>query len=110
MLFQTSGKYFSEVIAESQKRPVLIDFYASWCSRCRVLAPELDALSDRLENQISAYSVNTDTEQALAETYQVKELPTVILLDNEQISGRWEKNVSASEIEQYLHDKKIRLS
>lgn len=60
MLYQTNARYFGEVLAASKCRPVLLDFYAGWCVPCRVLAPELDALSERLSEKIAAYSVNTD--------------------------------------------------
>ncbi len=103
MLFQTSEKYFQEVLAESHTTPVLVDFYASWCAPCRILAPELDALSEAYP--ISAYSVNTDKETNLTECYHVNVLPTVILFQNGQPAARWENHIPVSEIIE-----KIRLS
>ena len=102
MLYQTNARYFGEVLAESKCRPVLLDFYAGWCVPCRALAPELDAVSERLSEQIAAYSVDTDTEPALAERYGIDKLPAVLLLQNETVTARWEGNVTAAAIEAHL--------
>ncbi|MDE6657959.1 MAG: thioredoxin fold domain-containing protein [Oscillospiraceae bacterium] len=103
MLFHTSEKYFSEVLEESQQRLVLVDFYASWCAPCRILEPELDAFSEKYSNQISAYSVNIDTDLKLAEFYKIKNLPTVIIFKNNQPMQRWEKEISVAEIEKAIN-------
>ena len=103
MLFHTSEKYFSEVLEESQQRLVLVDFYASWCAPCRILEPELDAFSEKYSNQISAYSVNIDTDLKLAEFYKIKNLPTVIIFKNNQPVQRWEKEISVAEIEKAIN-------
>ena len=103
MLFHTSEKYFSEILEESQEKLVLIDFYASWCAPCRILEPELDAFSEKYSNQISAYSVNIDTDSKLAEYYEIKNLPTVVILKNNQLIKRWEKKILISEIEKFLN-------
>ncbi len=105
MLFQTSQKYFSEILEESRQKLVLADFYAPWCAPCRVLAPELERLSDQYESRLSAYSVNADTEPELTERYQIKELPTVILFRNAEILAKWERKIPLQELEE-----KIRLS
>ncbi|MBD5143125.1 MAG: thioredoxin fold domain-containing protein [Ruminococcus sp.] len=102
MLFHTSEKYFPEILEESKKNPVLVDFYASWCMPCRILEPKLDTFSEIYYQQISAYSVNIDTDAKLAEYYQIKNLPTVILFKNQQPVQRWEKEISIPEIEKFI--------
>lgn len=97
MLYQTTAARFEEVLAESRKRPVLLDFYAGWCAPCRKLAPELDALTDAYEDVVSAYSVNTDTDPELAERYGIDKLPAVLLLHH-GTEQRWEGTVLAEEI------------
>ena len=76
MLFHTTESYFEEVLAESRCHPVLLDFYAGWC----------------------AYSINTDTDAALAERYAVDKLPAVLLLRDGQTVLRWEAHVTAERI------------
>lgn len=99
MLFQTTAAHFEEVLAESHKKTVLLDFYAPWCAPCRALAPELDALSDRYEDAVSAYSVNVDTDGILAERFGVSALPTVLMLRNGEVTGRFEKEITAEMLE-----------
>lgn len=102
MLFQTTAAHFEEVLAESHEKTVLLDFYAPWCAPCRILAPELDALSDRYEDAVSAYSVNVDTDAALAERFGVSALPTVLLLRNGEVTGRLEKEITAEMLEERI--------
>lgn len=103
MLFHTSEKYFEEILAESEQKPVLVDFYAPWCAPCRILEPKLDTLSEKYADQISAYSVNIDTDSALAGYYEIKNLPTVVLFKNGKPVKRWEKQISVTEIEKIIH-------
>ncbi|MBQ8012490.1 MAG: thioredoxin fold domain-containing protein [Oscillospiraceae bacterium] len=100
MLFDTTAAYFEEVLAESFTKTVILDFYAPWCAPCRALAPELDALSDRLEASVSAYSVNIDKETELVQKFGIKTLPTVLVLKNGEVRTCFEKDVSADLIGQ----------
>lgn len=101
MLFHTTAAHFEEVMEESRIRPVLLDFYAGWCAPCRALAPELDALTDNYEDVVSAYSVNTDTDAAIAERFGVDKLPAVLLLHHGKMQ-RWEVSVQIADIENAL--------
>ncbi len=102
MLFQTTVAHFEEVLAESHTKAVMVDFYAPWCAPCRALAPELDALSDRYEDVLSAYSVNVDTDAALAERFGVSALPTVLIFKNGEVTGRLEKEITADMLEEWI--------
>lgn len=99
MLFHTTAAHFEEVLAESDQKTILVDFYASWCAPCRALAPVIDALSDRYEDVMSAYSVNVDTDAELAERFQVSVLPTVLVLREGTVTGRYEKEITAEMLE-----------
>ena len=102
MLFHTSEEYFFEILEISEEMPVLVDFYAPWCAPCRALEPELDQFSEEYPEQITAYSVNTDADPELAQKYDVKNLPCVLLFRNGKPVKRWEKNISVQEIEQEI--------
>lgn len=102
MLFQTTTAHFEEVLAESHEKVILLDFYAPWCAPCRALAPELDAFSDRYEDAVSAYSVNVDTDGALAERFGVSSLPTVLILKNGEVTRRLEKEITADMLENQI--------
>ena len=67
------GNNFKELIQER----VLVDFYANWCGPCKMLAPELEKVSD----VIKVLKVNVDNNQDLAREYGVMSIPCVILFD-----------------------------
>jgi len=62
------------------KKPVLIDFYATWCGPCRVLEPILDELYTEYDGEIDIYKVNTEEEMELAGSFGVMSLPTLLFI------------------------------
>lgn len=60
----------------------LVDFWASWCGPCQMVAPIIDKLSEEYEGKISVGKVNVDEESALASEYAVVSIPTIILFKN----------------------------
>jgi thioredoxin 1 len=76
---------FHRIVTESA-RPVIVDFYAPWCGPCRALAPRLPELAEKYEAIV--VKVNVDEERALAESYGVRTVPTVVRFDNGTESDR----------------------
>jgi len=62
------------------KKPVLIDFYATWCGPCRILEPILDELYTEYDGEIDIYKVNTEDEIELAGSFGVMSLPTLLFI------------------------------
>ncbi|OBQ52508.1 thioredoxin [Tamlana sp. s12] len=71
---------FSEII--NQDKPVLVDFYATWCGPCKTLGPILKDVKDTLKDSISIIKIDVDKNQELATKYQVKGVPTMLLFKN----------------------------
>ncbi len=67
-----------ENIINSDK-PVLIDFFATWCGPCKTLGPILKEVKDTLGERISIIKIDVDKNQELASKYQVRGVPTMIL-------------------------------
>ena len=67
-----------ENIIQSEK-PVLIDFFATWCGPCKMLAPVLKEVKDSLGERITIIKIDADKNQQLASKYQVRGVPTMIL-------------------------------
>ena len=65
------------------KKPVLVDFYATWCGPCRVLEPILDELSIEYDGEIDIYKVNTEDEMELAGAFGIMSLPTLLFIPTE---------------------------
>lgn len=68
---------FNETILSN--KPVLVDFWASWCGPCRMVSPVIDQIAEEYDGKIIVGKVNVDDEGALAAEYAVVSIPTVIL-------------------------------
>lgn len=62
-----------------QAQPVLVDFYADWCGPCHVQTPVLEALASEFKEKLSVVKVNIDEDIDLAQAYNIRSIPTLIL-------------------------------
>jgi len=77
-------KNFQTEVTESEL-PVLLDFWASWCTPCRMLAPAVEAIAEKYAGKVKVGKVNVDEEPALADAFHVSSIPMVVLLQNKQV-------------------------
>ena len=73
----TSANFPDEVL--TAETPVIVDFWAEWCSPCHQVAPVLDAIAEEHGEAIKIVKVNIDAEPGLASNYGVTSIPTMIL-------------------------------
>jgi thioredoxin 1 len=71
---------FNQIIQSD--KPVLVDFFATWCGPCQMLAPILKDVKTNLGERISIIKIDVDKNQAVADQYQVRGVPTMILFQN----------------------------
>jgi thioredoxin 1 len=78
MVKKINGQEFA---AEAMKAPVaVVDFNATWCGPCRMLAPVLEDISEKYAGKVSFYSVDVDENPGLAMEYRVSSVPCLVLL------------------------------
>lgn len=81
-----TAQNFQQTIENSDK-PVLVDFWASWCGPCQMLGPVLEEL-DKETDEVLFAKVNVDEEQDLAMTYKVASIPTLLLFKDGKLENR----------------------
>ena len=78
----TKDNFEEEVIRSD--RPVLVDFWASWCGPCRMVLPIVEEIAQERED-IKVCKINVDEEQELAARYGIMTIPTLMVMDKGQI-------------------------
>ena len=95
---------FEAAIAGDQ--PVLVDFWATWCGPCRMIAPVIEQVAAEYEGRVVVGKVDVDEESALAAKFGVMSIPTLIVLKGgkvvEQAVGARGKDAVAAMIERHL--------
>ena len=79
----TETNFQRDVLNSSQ--PVLVDFWASWCGPCHVMAPVIDDLATEFAGRVTVGKVNVDDEPDLAAQYGIRSIPTLLLFKDGQI-------------------------
>ena len=90
----------------AQSGVVLIDFWADWCNPCRQLAPIVDEIAETYADEVSVCKLNTESESALSDQFNVKALPTLIVFVNgeeqQRLIGLNSKTRISQLLEQYI--------
>ena len=87
MAEQINVTNFDEKVLQSSK-PVLVDFFATWCGPCKMMAPVIDELSEELAGQVDIYKVDVDDNPDLAQRYGVMSIPTLIVFENGEVKNQ----------------------
>lgn len=94
---------FQQVILEgSQQLPVLVNFWGESCAPCKVLLPVLHKLAEEFQGQFILAKVNTDTQPELTQQFQVRSVPTVLLVSQGQLVDQFNGVKPESELRAFL--------
>ncbi len=85
-VIEVTSENFEEVVLKSEK-PVLIDFYATWCGPCKILSPIVEEAAKENEN-VKFVKIDIDKTDDIALQYQVMSIPTLVLIQNGEEKDR----------------------
>ncbi|MGB0789333.1 MAG: thioredoxin [Marinirhabdus sp.] len=106
MALEITDTTFEEKVLQS-KLPVMVDFWAEWCSPCRTLAPVIEELSSDYDGKAVVAKVDVDANQKFAAKYGVRNIPTVLVFNKGELVGRQvgvaQKHVYAEAIDKLLN-------
>ena len=87
---------FSEIVAG--EKPVMIDFWATWCGPCRILSPTVDEIADEYADRITVAKCNVDDADEIAMQFRIMSIPTLIFIKDGQVVDKRVGVVSKDEI------------
>ena len=102
----TDNTFQQQVIEASKEKPVLVDFWATWCGPCKMLSPLVEELAGEKAGQLNVAKIDVDENQAVSSQFGIMSIPTLILFKDgqpvKQLIGYMPKARLLSQIEPYL--------
>lgn len=97
----TSQSFYKYI--NNNEIPVVVDFWASWCGPCKMMAPAFEKAAGALEPNVSLAKLNTEKEQQIAARFDIRSIPTMILFKGGKEVARQSGAMMGGKIEQWVN-------
>lgn len=97
----TDAAFDTDVVKSSE--PVLLDFWAEWCTPCKMIAPILDVIADEYKDRLRVVKLNIDENPKTPPKYNVRGIPTLLLFRNGTVAAQQVGAVSKTQLESFLN-------
>ncbi|MDD4815610.1 MAG: thioredoxin [Clostridia bacterium] len=84
---QIKSEDFKTKVLQS-KKPVLVDFFATWCGPCRMLTPILEQIAEEKKNEVDIFKIDVDECEDLSREFGIMSIPTIMVFKNGQLVKR----------------------
>ena len=105
MALEINEANYEELVTKSDK-PVLLDFWATWCGPCRTIAPIVDELATEYEGKAVIGKVDVDSNSAITAKFGIRNIPTLIFIKNgemvDKLVGAVQKSAIAAKLDSLL--------
>jgi thioredoxin 1 len=100
----TDSNFETDIMKSNQLS--LVDFWAEWCGPCRQLGPTIDAIADEFQGKMKVFKMNVDENPSTPTRFNVRGIPTLLLIKNgqvvDQLVGNHPKNVIVQAIQKHI--------
>ena len=96
-----TAQNFESAVTQSEL-PVLVDFWAIWCGPCKAIAPLLDQAATSYDGKVQIGKVDVDTNQALANQFGIRNIPTLLLFKDGQVIAQHTGGLNRSRLNEFI--------
>tara|TARA_B100002052_G_scaffold80294_1_gene73365 strand:- start:164 stop:487 length:324 start_codon:yes stop_codon:yes gene_type:complete len=100
-IIETDDSNFESEVLKSDI-PVIVDFWAPWCTPCKAIAPILEQISDEQGDKIKIVKVNVDDNQKYAADFGIRSIPTLLIFNKGELKNQIVGSIPKAEIEKFI--------